>query len=142
MRVHEHYGVSLKGRYISAKNGEIRPRLDYQKKSISLNRPSQTAGAFHLCFARNQIDGTLQISFDIYNEKGCRLASVKHNKILRDQDHDGRYSVLETDDQLTVLENAEGSILFKALRRPKSKDSRGLVVSAQFYLPDGFLFEA
>lgn len=145
MTVEERFGVTVKQTYVLSQNSEVHLHLPLgheAKTSVSMNVIDRRERTLPLYLRRSQTDGQLQISFNIYNERGNLLASVVQNHIIPELDQEGRYLVLDSDDEIGVMERATKNFLLKICRRPHSENSVGLVIhSLRLYSADGLLVE-
>ncbi len=86
---------------------------------------------------RRESDGRLGIDFDVYNQNGEKVATVRHGNVV-----DGDVSAYEIShgaDCKKVTEKITGRIIVQIDKNPPDAD---IAVSVNMYLPDGFLLKA
>ncbi len=88
---------------------------------------------------RHDDNGYLGIDFDINDESGKRVATVRRNEIYRGDKE--KYDLVQTADQYTLTEKASGRVLCDIKRKDASAPDE-LDVSVRLYMPNGFLLDA
>ncbi|MBV9242863.1 MAG: hypothetical protein JO314_12740 [Acidobacteria bacterium] len=84
-------------------------------------------------------DGYLGIWFEIFDDSGQKVASVKRNEIYAAES--GRFSFNGTQDSCELIENSTGRVLCGIKKRSEAHPME-LDVTVETYLPDGRLFNA
>jgi hypothetical protein len=88
---------------------------------------------------RRHDDGYLGIDFDIYDQAGKRLATVRRNEIyFGDKD---AYQIDGSANRYVLTEKATGRIICDIRRREDAQPAE-LELSVHLYTPSGFLFDA
>lgn len=87
-------------------------------------------------------DGYLGIYFELYDQHGTHVASVKRNQLYftKEADHD-LYEEHGSKDRYTLIEKATGRTIVDIRKRAEAKPDE-LDVSVKLFTPDGFLFDA
>ena len=68
--------------------------------------------------ARRESDGRLGIDFDVYDDRGAKLATVRHGSIV--QGDAKRFDIHHGADVKTMTDRETGEILVRINRRPSS----------------------
>ncbi len=79
------------------------------------------------------------IDFDIFDNKGDRVATVRGNRIV--QGNENNYEIVREENQYTVTDKMTRQTICDIRKRSKAKHSE-LEVSVKLYTSDGFLFDA
>jgi hypothetical protein len=88
---------------------------------------------------RRESDGLLGISFDIYDHKGTRIATIRENRIV--QGYEENYIFIREANRYAVIEKKTGDVICNILKRADAAPAE-LNVSVRLFTPDGFLFDA
>lgn len=88
---------------------------------------------------RQESDGMLGIDFDLFNNKGKRVATIRHNHIVQGNLDD--YEFIREVNRYAVVEKATDRVILDIRRRSDAAPAE-LLVSVKLYTPDGFLFDA
>ena len=88
---------------------------------------------------RSGSDGLLGIDFDIYDNGGNRVATVRNGIIVQGNQDD--YDITTGMDRYTVTEKSTGRMICDIRKRAEAANAE-LEVSVELYTPDGFLFNA
>jgi hypothetical protein len=88
---------------------------------------------------RRESDGQLGIDFDVFDEAGKRIATIRGNRVVQGNEDD--YQIIREPDRYAVVEKASNRAICHIRRRSQAAESE-LEVSVQLYTPDGFLFRA
>ncbi len=83
-------------------------------------------------------DGFIGIDFDVFDEKGERLATIRRGNVVQGNTDD--YIINHPLDRYFVVEKATGKTICDVRRRSKSPDAE-LEVSVRLYTRDGFLID-
>jgi hypothetical protein len=120
-RVAEHYRVRLGGNtYI-----DCRDLIVFRGGSL-----------FNL---RRHDDGYLGIDFDIYDQNGAKVATVRRNEVYMGNAED--YEIQGTMNRYTVTERGTGRVICD-IRKREDADPDELAVTVHLYTPSGFLFDS
>ncbi len=88
---------------------------------------------------RRESDGQLGIDFDVFNDQGRRVATVRRNQIVQgDENH---YQIVRELDRYAVIEKVTQRVICDIRKRAQAAHSE-LEVSVELYTEDGFLFKA
>jgi len=125
MTIPSNFGASLdRNPYATNKDGLLSLLLPpYSSTSIGLNR--HAAEPRSVLLGRNANDGKLYIDFEILDDNGNRCASVVQNQVVPD----GPYRILDSDDELSVVDASTNRAILLIRRRPHSENSVGLILS-------------
>jgi hypothetical protein len=86
---------------------------------------------------RRDSDGRLGIDFDVYDQCGKKVATVRRGNVV--QGDVNAYEIHPLADCHKVIEKATGRIIVQIDKRPPDAN---LAVSVNMYLPNGFLLQA
>lgn len=86
---------------------------------------------------RRDSDGRLGIDFDVYDQAGKKIATIRRGNVV--QGDVNAYEIKHLADSHKVIEKATGRIIVQIDKRPPDVD---LAVSVNMYLPNGFLLQA
>lgn len=88
---------------------------------------------------RRHEDGYLGIDFEIYNQEGRRIATVRRNEVYVGDRQ--AYPIEGTMNRYVVTERDTGRVICD-IRKREDADPAELDVSVHLYTPSGFLFDA
>ena len=88
---------------------------------------------------RSTSDGLLGIDFDIYEENGEKVATIRKGMIV--DGNENEFSILKEFDHYTITEKSSGRIICDIKKREVAGDLE-LEVNVQMYTKSGFLFTA
>ena len=88
---------------------------------------------------RSDSDGLLGIGFDLFDDEGNRIATIRNGIVVQGDEDD--YKIHKGMDRYTVTENATQRIVCDLRKRSEAPTSE-LELAVKLYLPDGFLFDA
>ena len=88
---------------------------------------------------RSTSDGLLGIDFDIYEENGEKVATIRKGMIVDGNEDD--YSIVEKLDHYTITEKKSGRVICD-LKKKEQAGEVELDLSVKMYTKRGFLFEA
>jgi len=88
---------------------------------------------------RSDSDGLIGIDFDIYDENGKKVATIRRGRIVKGNDDD--YDIVTAHDHYTITEKSTGKMICDIKKRQMANNVE-LEVSVHLYTPDGFLFDA
>jgi len=86
---------------------------------------------------RRDTDGKLGLDFDVYNDKGQKIATIRRGNVV--QGDTQAYEMRHLADCDKVIEKSTGRIIVKIDKKPSDAD---IAVSVNMYLQNGFLLEA
>lgn len=86
---------------------------------------------------RRESDGRLGIDFDVFDQNGKKVATVRHGNIV--EGDISAYEITHGADCHKVVEKTTGRIIVQIDKKPQDAD---IAVSVNMYLPDGFLLQA
>ena len=86
---------------------------------------------------RRESDGRLGIDFDVYDQNGKKVATVRHGNVV--EGDASAYEISHGADCHKVTEKTTGRIIVQIDKKPPDAD---IAVSVNMYLPDGFLLKA
>lgn len=129
MTISPHFGASVdRDPYATNKDGLLSlPLPPYPGTSIHLNR--RAAEPRRILLRRNANDGKLYTDFEIFDDSGNHRASVKQNVVVPDNGQDGCYCLVDSDDELRLVDATTNRRLLEISKRPNSENSVGLIVS-------------
>jgi len=88
---------------------------------------------------RSESDGLLGIDFDIFDDKGNRVATVRNGVVVHGNEAD--YEIRKGMDYYIVTEQQSGRVICDIRKRSEAPNAE-LEVSVRLYTPDGFLLDA
>jgi len=88
---------------------------------------------------RSTSDGLLGIDFDIYNNRGDKVATVRKGMIVVGNEND--FSIVKEFDHYTITEKLSGRSICGIKKRGKAGEVE-LDLSVYMYTKNGFLFDA
>jgi hypothetical protein len=88
---------------------------------------------------RRHDDGYLGIDFDIYDDSGNRIATVRRNEIYCSEKD--RYQIDGSLNQYKLTDTKTGEVICDIKKREDAHPAE-LEVSVRLYTPSGFLFDA
>lgn len=88
---------------------------------------------------RSDSDGFLGINFDLFNEEGTRLATIRNGNFVGEVP--SGYKITSSHDHYSLIEEATGRVVCDIKLREQADGGAELDVSAQMYTPDGALLE-
>ncbi len=107
-----------------------------------INTPNLVKYGDELLFKcyRSISDSLLGIDFDIYDESGDKVATIRKGMIV-DGDED-KYSIVEDFDHFTITEKFSGRIICEIRKREEAEGDVEFELFVKMYTKSGFLFEA
>ena len=88
---------------------------------------------------RSTSDGLLGIDFDIYEENGNKVATIRKGMIV--DGNEDAYTIVRSYDHYTITENSSGGIICDLKKREKAGEVE-LELNVKMYTRTGFLFIA
>lgn len=86
---------------------------------------------------RRDTDGKLGLDFDVYDDKGGKIATIRRGNVV--QGNTQAYEMKHLADCDKVIEKSTGRIIVEINKKSSDAD---VAVSVNMYLQDGFLLEA